>query len=144
MNRSTFRRLAAAAAAVLIVSSACSDDGKSVEAFCDQLDVAVAAAPLFPDRTDGEPVPSADALEALHQLADVAPGEIEDSVEVLAAEAEALVADVERRAATTTTGADATDGETTGPTHPERAEVEAAQAAVAEFALTECGVTLDG
>lgn len=143
MNRSILGPLAVMGAAALVMASACSDD-RSIEAFCDQLDVTVAAAPLFPDRTDGEPVPSADALDALHQLADVAPDEIEDSVEVLAAEADALVADVEQRAATTTTGADATGGATTGPTHPERAEVEAAQAAVAEFALTECGVTLDG
>lgn len=126
--------------AVLIATGASCSDGRSVEAFCDQIEATVDAGPLFPDRTDGEPVPSVEALDAIDELADVAPDAIAPSVEVLSAEAQALVADAERRDDATTTGTD--DESTTGATHPTRAEVEAAQVAVADYSADECGVDL--
>jgi hypothetical protein len=138
------RSLATVVAATFVMAGACSD-GSSVEAFCDQLDDTIAAGPLFPDRTDGEPVPSADALAAIDDLADVAPDEIRGSVEVLVTEANALVADATERDATTTTGDDDDEPVDRSPseTHPPRADVEAAQAAVTAYAAAECGVTLD-
>ena len=141
MNRA-MRSLATVVAATFVMAGACSD-GPSVEAFCDQLDDTIAAGPLFPDRTDGEPVPSADALAAIDDLADVAPDEIRGSVEVLVTEANALVADATERDATTTTGGDDEPVDRSpSDTHPPRADVEAAQAAVTAYAADECGVTL--
>ena len=67
------------------------------EAFCAQLRVSQDAGPLFPPRTDGEPVPNRAALEALIELGRVAPAEIREDVQVLVDEAEALVADAESR-----------------------------------------------
>lgn len=135
-------RSMAAATVIIALAVACSD-GRSTEAFCDQLGVTLAAGPLFPDRTDGEPVPEPDALEALEELADTAPDPVRDSVDVLLAEAEALVADASDRQdddeSTTTSEGD----ESTRPTHPPRADVEAAQVAVTDFAVSECEVDLD-
>ena len=139
----TARTLTARGAAVVAslgLLVACSD-GRSVEAFCDQVAVTLAVGPLFPDRTDGEPVADPDALDALVELADVAPDDIADDVDVLVAEARALVAEASARRQTTTTGAASTGESTTttaSPNRPERAEVDAAQAAVADYVDTEC------
>jgi hypothetical protein len=136
--------LACVVAATSLMAGSCSD-GRSVEAFCDQLDDTIAAGPLFPDRTDGEPVPSVDALTAIDELADVAPDEIRSSVEVLVTEANALVADATERDATTTTAdGDEPIDRSPSETHPPRAEVEAAQSAVTAYASAECGVSLEG
>ncbi len=128
----------AAAVTSLVLVVACSD-GRSVESFCDQVAVTLAVGPLFPDRTDGEPVADPDALDALVELAEVAPGDIADQVEVLVAEARALVADAESRRQTTTTGTSGAADEAEAP-HPDRAAVDAAQAAVAAYVDAECDI----
>jgi hypothetical protein len=140
--------LAAALGAVALLVASCSDGG-TVEAFCEQVEATVDAGPLFPDRTDGEPVPSAEGLEAIEELADAAPDEISDAVDVLVAEAEALVAEAADRVTTTTGGDAADDGGADEPdpadadgARPARADVEAAQAEVIAFIDRECEVDL--
>jgi hypothetical protein len=137
------RHIATSAFAALLTVAllGCSDE-RCTEAFCDQLDATIATGPLFPDRTDGEPVPEPDAMAALEELSEVAPDAIRDDVEVLVAEGRALVADADERDAATTTSTDAgpDDDTTTRPTHPARADVEAAQVSVATFSADECGV----
>lgn len=134
----------AVAAITLVALAASCSDGRSAEAFCDQLEVTLAVGPLFPDRTDGEPVPEPEALEALEDLADTAPEPVRSSVEVLLAEAQALVADATERQdrdATTTTADE--DAESTRPTHPARADVESAQSAVTDYTVAECEIDPD-
>lgn len=140
---SSHRRLAALATAVALVAVAACSDGRSTEAFCDQVEATLSAGPLFPDRTDGEPVPSADALDAIEELGDVAPDEIRDAVDVLVAEAGALVAEAEDRNTTTTDRDEGDDGASEdAPARPEREAVDAAQSEVVAFAERECEVDL--
>lgn len=131
----------AVAALALVLVGACSDE-PSVEEFCAAAEATVATGPLFPDRTDGEPVPEPDALAALEDLADRAPDEVDDPLEVLVAEARALVAEAEARAGAAT---GSTDTSTTAdaPARPSRAEVEAAQAAVVAYVTDNCALDLD-
>lgn len=134
-------RAAAATVAALVLLGACTDE-PSVESFCAAAEATVASGPLFPDRTDGEPVAEPDALVALEELAGAAPDEVDAEVDVLVAEARALVAEAEARvdgtsaSTPTSTVADA-------PTRPSRAEVEAAQVAVVAYVADNCELDLD-
>jgi hypothetical protein len=134
------RALAVLCAAALV--AACTDEPDD-EAFCAAAERTVAAGPLFPDRTDGEPVAEPDALAALEDLAEASPDAIAGEVEVLLAEARALVADAEARqdpgestTSTTVTGSEASE-------RPTRSEVDAAQSAVVAYASDTCAIDLN-
>lgn len=124
-------------------AGACSDE-PSVEAFCDAVEQVVAAGPLFPDRTDGEPVADLDALAALRDMTDAAPGEIETHTSVLLAEAEGLAAEAAQRVDATQGSASSVTPTTEPPTtpRPQRAQVESAQAEVTAFVADECDIDL--
>lgn len=138
----TVRRALGTLCAAAVLLGACSDE-PSTESFCGAAERTIAAGPLFPDRTDGEPVAEPDALAALEDLAASSPDEISDEVAVLLAEARALVADAEARldASSSTTGQPSTT--TDAPTRPDRAEVDAAQAAVVAYASENCDLDLN-
>lgn len=130
------------ALAAAIASGACSS-GPSVEEFCAAADATRDAGPLFPDRTDGEPVPEPDALAALEDLAASSPGTIEDEVDVLLAEARALVADAEARTGGATTSSATTTTSGDPLPRPTRAEVTEAQSAVVAYIDEECDLDVD-
>ncbi|QGG95751.1 hypothetical protein [Actinomarinicola tropica] len=134
------RRLAALVAAAIVLVAGCSDE-PSTEAFCDAAEATVAAGPLFPSRTDGEPVPEPRALDALEALAESSPDEIDGDVDVLVREATALLVEAEARLDASTS----TSGTTEAPAtidRPSRAEVDAAQRDVVAYAEAECGIDL--
>lgn len=137
------RRPLGALVVVAALVGACSDE-PSTESFCGAAERTVAAGPLFPDRTDGEPVAEPDALAALEDLASSSPDEISAEVDVLLAEARALVADAEARvdaASSSTTGPPSTSDESAP--RPSRAEVDAAQSAVVAYVAGTCDLDLN-
>lgn len=105
------------------------------EAFCRQIEVVQAAGPLFPARTDGEPVPNPETLEALVGLAEHRPDAIAEEVSVLVESAQALSAEAEARL-----------GRTAQVDPPNsrwnRTVVESAQTAVISYAAETCDIDL--
>lgn len=75
---------------------ACSNTNPTDE-FCTLIENQAEVGPLFPHRLDGEPVPNYEALKWLHDLAEYAPSEIAAQLNILADEADALVAQAEAR-----------------------------------------------
>jgi len=138
------RRTAALALAVALSASAGCTDEPSIEAFCDAVDAVQTAGPLFPDRTDGEPVAEPDALAALRSMAAAAPSDIAAQAEVLLAEAEGLATEAAQRSEAIDSSASTTAGPDDAPSapRPERAAVETAQNEVATFASDECAIDL--
>ena len=127
-------RAALIVALVLLVSAlgACSES--PIDAFCDRARTASEVGPLFPARTDGEPVPDLEALSGLEAMAAAAPSEIAPEMQILADEAQALVNEVENR-------------EKNGSFFPpsdrsSRRAVERAQSAVIDYSDTHCDVVL--
>lgn len=105
------------------------------EAFCSQVEVVQAAGPLFPARTDGEPVPNPDALEAILGLGDHRPEEISEEISLLVEAAESLSDQAQQRL-----------GQTAQVQPPEsrwsRSAVESAQRAVIAYAAQTCAIDL--
>ncbi|MFP3905747.1 MAG: hypothetical protein ACLFWR_01845 [Acidimicrobiales bacterium] len=117
---------------LVVALAGCS--GSATEAFCERVAVAHEVGPLFPARTDGEPVANLDALDALEQLAAAAPDEIDDEAGVLVDEARALVAEARARRENSFTSPDSDRWS--------RRAVEQAQSAVFEYAATQCDIDL--
>lgn len=106
----------------------------SLDAYCDRVAEVATVGPLFPARTDGEPVPHLEALEAIEAMAAAAPDEVADDAAVLAGAARALVDEAEARR---------TNRSTFDPTDRwSPSVVEEAQNAVIDHADTECGIDL--
>lgn len=120
------------AAAVLMAG--CSGPSTD-DAFCSQVQNVQAAGPLFPARTDGEPVPDPVALEAIIGLADHRPDAISDDIIVVVEAAQALSAQAQQRL-----------GQTAQVQPPEsrwsRSAVESAQRAVIHYAAQTCEIDL--
>lgn len=116
----------------MLALGGCSDS--TTDAFCERAGVAHEVGPLFPARTDGEPVANLDALDALEQLAAAAPEEIDDDVGVLVDEAQALVVEARARRENSFTSPDRDRWS--------RRAVEQAQSAVFEYAATHCDIDL--
>lgn len=128
----TPRVVSAGLAALVVLAAACGPS--ELDAYCERVDELAASGPLFPTRTDGEPVPDLDALEAIEAVAEAAPSEIADEATVLADEARALVEEAEARRANRSIP------ETSDRWSP--SVVEQAQNAVIEHVDAECGLDL--
>jgi hypothetical protein len=119
--------------ALVLLVVGCAGESPEV-AFCSRLEEVREAGPLFPARTDGEPVPDPRVLELLEALATDAPAEIVDELAVLVEEARVLVAEAQDRRAGTSTSA-TTD-------RWSRSVVEQAQRAAFDYARSTCDIDL--
>lgn len=121
--------------ALMAVGLAACSRPSAAGAFCDRLTAVQEAGPLFPSRTDGEPVPNLAALAAIEELADRPPDIVAEHVQVLVDEARSLASQAAARM-----------GQTAQVEAPERRwsrnVVESAQSAVAGYAQEECGIEL--
>jgi hypothetical protein len=119
----------------LILSTAlvaCSES--SVDAFCDRAETAAEIGPVFPARTDGEPVPDLAALAALEAMAEAAPDELVDEMEVLVDTARALT---DQARARQENGSEAPDSGRWS-----RRAVDQAQRAVLDYIAAHCDIDL--
>lgn len=133
MNR-LLRRIAVSGMTLALLAASVACGPSEIDQFCDRVAELQAAGPLFPARTDGEPVPDPDVIEAIEAMAAAAPSDIAEEAEVLADEARALVAEAESRRTNQSHSA------TTDRWSP--SAVEQAQIAVISYADTECGLDL--
>lgn len=128
-------RWLAVALCVTLTATACGGPSTD-EAFCSQVQIVQAAGPLFPARTDGEPVPNAEALEAIVGLSDHRPEAIADDLDLLVEAAQSLNEEARQRL-----------GQTAQVQPPERrwsrSAVESAQRAVIEYAAQTCDIDLN-
>ena len=115
-----------------LLGACSSDDG--VNAFCQRLDATWDQGPIFPTRTDGEPVPDLEALERLQQLAAAAPEEIAEAFKVVAEHAEDLVQEAQIR---TESGSSIA-----GSGRWSQSVVESSQSAVLQWADDSCDIDL--
>ncbi len=107
----------------------------AADGFCDQVTVVQQAGPLFPARTDGEPVPNSTALAAIEGLADHRPEPIAEAIDVLIDEARSLSIQAQERL-----------GQSAQVDPPNRrwsqSAVESAQSAVIAYAAEHCDIGL--
>jgi hypothetical protein len=130
-------RIAVTVLLLVAILGACSGDGE--DAFCERVTATREAGPLFPPRTDGEPIPNLLALEAIVAMGDTvppgAPDEVRDALKVLVDEAIRLVDDAEARL----TGAAPA---VTPDTSRGRRAVAASQTVVVEYIAVTCDIDL--
>lgn len=125
----------AVALVALVVGVGCRSDD-TVARFCDDLAAMQAAGPIFPARADGAREPDLAALDRLRSLAERAPDEIEESLQILAEHAEELVQTAQTRTES---------GSSFSPSGRwSRSVVESAQTAVSQYAAATCDIDLAG
>jgi hypothetical protein len=133
----SIRHLLHAGLTLLVGAAALSACGgpSADEVFCERVAEVQQAGPLFPARTDGEPVAEPAALAALERLAERRPDEIDAELGILVDEARALVDDAEQRM-----GREAQVSPPSG--RWSRSAVESAQSAVSSYAALTCDIDL--
>lgn len=140
------RRLALACAVVVAAgagTAACSDDGGSTEAFCEQVAQVPSFRTIFDTYDPADPAAARGELDAaveqLRALQDAAPGEVRDDVETVAGVAERLV-----QALGEIDPADPLSGlEGLDDLQADFDKVDEASTNVATYTQAQCGITLD-
>ena len=140
------RRIAAAAAAVATIAAgglgACTTEPGSTEAFCREVRKAPSLEAVLNRFSETDPDVLAEridrARDAYEALAEAAPSEIDAETDDVVALVDEVLTAVEDHPTDPAAAADQLREAMAD--HP---DAEASQAAVSEFALTECGVTLD-
>lgn len=119
---------------IIVMTALVACSGSSIDAFCDRAETAAEIGPLFPARTDGEPVPDLAALAALEAMAEVSPDELADDMDVLVETGRALA---DQARARRENGSEVPDS-----SRWSRRAVEQAQRAVLDYIAAGCDLDL--